>query len=185
MSEHAQSAISRLLSWVVVSATLLIVGGVQADPASEERRQMKGLDEQVQEIKSDVLEITEELSRLEEKLLYPSGTQVAFFVRLTEDNTARVDAVRLQVDGRLVAHYLYSARELEAMRKGGVQRLWVGNVATGTHDIEIVVDGKLTDGEDFNSTQRFTVDKGVGPKLVGMALAAPGARDPAIRLEDW
>src|SRR5436189_1121634 len=95
----------------------------------------QGLDEQVQEMKSDVLSIATELNRLEEKLLYPSGTQVAVFVALAKGDQMRLDAVRLQIDGKLVAHHIYSAKELEALRKGGVQRIYVGNLAIGDHQI--------------------------------------------------
>ena len=59
----------------------------------------------------------------------------------------RLDAVQLRIDGQLVAHYIYSAKELEALRKGGVQRLHTGNVATGDHQLEVLVDGKLAGGK--------------------------------------
>lgn len=88
--------------------------------APMDRQQMRGLDEQVQDVKSDVLSIAAELNQLEEKLLYPSGTQVAVFVALAKGDQMRLDAVRIQIDGQLVAHYIYSAKELEALRKGGV-----------------------------------------------------------------
>src|SRR5215470_11482871 len=71
---------------------------------NDQRQQMKGLDEQVQEIKSVVLSIAADLNRLEEKLLYPSETQVAIFVALAKGDQMRLDAVRLQIDGHLVAH---------------------------------------------------------------------------------
>src|SRR5689334_21644374 len=82
--------------------------------SSPDQEQMRGLDEQVQDVKSDVLSISQELSRLEEKLLYPSGTQVVIFVALTKGDQMRLDSVRLQVDGQLVAHHISSAKELEA-----------------------------------------------------------------------
>ena len=75
-----------------------------------DQQQMRGLDEQVQEVKSDVLSISQELSRLEEKLLYPSGTQVAIFVALAKGDPMRLDSVRLQIDGQLVTHHIYSAK---------------------------------------------------------------------------
>src|SRR6185436_2699643 len=124
----------------------------------------QGLDDQVQQMKSDVLSITEELSRLEEKLLYPSGTQVAVFIALAKGDSMRLDAVRLQIDGKLVAHHIYSAKELEALRKGGVQRIYIGNVSTGDHQLEVLVDGKIEGGADFSRTERFTVRKEVKPK---------------------
>ena len=159
-------------------------GPGQAKPP-EEPKQMKGLDEDVQEIKSDVLRIAEELRRLEEKLLYPSGTQVAVFVSLAKGDPLRLDAVRLQIDGQLVAHYIYSAKELEALRKGGVQRLYVGNVAAGEHHIEAAVVGALANGSDYSRTERFTFRKEVKPKLVGLTVAGSDSGAAPITLEEW
>jgi hypothetical protein len=141
--------------------------------ATAEQQQMRGLDEQVQEVKSDVLSIGAELNQLEEKLLYPSGTQVAIFVALAKGDEMRLDAVRLEIDGQLVAHYIYSAKELEALRKGGVQRIYVGNVATGEHKLNVLVDGKLKAGADFSRTEHFTFHKEVKPKLVELTVGGP------------
>jgi hypothetical protein len=150
--------------------------------ATPDQRQMRDLDEQVQQTKSDVLSIAAELNQLEEKLLYPSGTQVAIFVALAKGDELRLDAVRLQIDGQLVAHYIYSAKELEALRKGGVQRIYVGNVATGDHKLNVLVDGKLKSGGDFNRTDHFTFHKEVKPKLVELTVAGPDAGSTPITL---
>src|SRR6266516_5737693 len=150
--------------------------------ATADQQQMRGLDEQVQEVKSDVLSIAAELNQLEEKLLYPSGTQVAIFVALAKGDTMRLDAVRLQIDGQLVAHYIYSAKELKALRKGGVQRIYVGNVATGDHKLDVLVDGKLEDGVDFSRTGQFTCRKEVKPRLVGLTLSGPRSGNTPIAL---
>lgn len=152
---------------------------------SSDQQQMRGLDEQIQEIKSDSLRMSAELSQLEEKLLYPSGTQVAIFVELAKGDTMRLDAVRLQIDGQLVAHYIYSAKELQALRKGGVQRIYVGNVATGDHKLDVLVDGKLEGGADFSRTGQFTFRKEVKPKMVGLTLSGPQSGNTPIKLGDW
>lgn len=148
-----------------------------------QQEQMRGLDEQVQELKSDVLSIAEELNRLEERLLYPSGTQVAIFVALADGDPMRLDAVRLQIDGQLVAHYIYSAKELEALRKGGVQRIYVGNTTRGDHQLDVLVDGQLEGGADFSRTETFSFRKEVKPKLVELTLA--GAGNTPIALGEW
>jgi hypothetical protein len=168
-----------------VLASLIALSGVHGLAQQTSQQQMRSLDEQVQEIKSDVLSISEELSRLEEKLLYPSGTQVAIFVALAEGDQMRLDAVRLQIDGKLVAHHIYSFKELEALRKGGVQRIYVGNVTAGDHQLEVLVNGKLEGGTDFTRTERFTVRKEVKPKLVGLTLAGPRAGKAPIALGEW
>jgi hypothetical protein len=150
-----------------------------------DRDQMKGLDEQVQEVKSDVLGIAAELGRLEEKLLYPSNTQVAVFVALAAGDTLRLDAVRVQIDGQPVAHYIYSFKELDALRKGGVQRIYAGNVTTGQHQIEVTASGKLPDGTDYSQSRSFTFEKGVEPKLVGVTLASADSGKPPIDVGSW
>ena len=163
-----------------VFALLLCLGSPCGWAQQNNQQQMRGLDEEVQQIKSDVLGIAAELNQLEEKLLYPSGTQVAIFVALAKDDTMRLDAVRLQIDGQLVAHYIYSAKELQALRKGGVQRIYVGNVATGDHKIEVLVDGKLDGGADFSRTERFTFRKEVKPKMVELTVAGSGSNPIAL-----
>lgn len=164
----------------LLSLLLLVVAPVWAAEETD-RQQMKGLDEQVQEIKSDVLSIAAELNQLEEKLLYPSGTQVAVFVAIEHGDPLRLDAVRLSINGQLVAHYIYSFKELDALRDGGVQRLYVGNLPTGDHELEVQVNGKQEGGEDYASTGHFTIQKGVEPKLVGLTIAGQGP----ITLGDW
>jgi len=148
------------------------------------RAQMKGLDEQVQEIKSDVLSIDAELRRLEEKLLYPSNTHVALFIALAKGESMRLDAVQIQLDGKLVAHYIYNYKELEALQKGGVQRIYTGNIPAGAHQLEVSVIGKLDGGKDYAQTEKFTIDKGIEPKLVGITVAGPAA-SKAIDVADW
>jgi hypothetical protein len=181
-----------LLAVFALAATAVLA---QQDSASQGQNQqeqdqrnltLRGLDEQVQEIKSDVLNISEELSRLEEKLLYPSGTQVSIFISLAKGDQMRLDAVRLQIDGQPVAHHIYSFKELEALRKGGVQRVYVGNVATGEHQLEVLVDGKLEEGgADFSRTERFTFRKEVKPRLLGLTLAGPRSGSTPITLGEW
>jgi hypothetical protein len=163
---------------------MLCLSSVHGWAQQDDQQQMRGLDEQVQEIKSDVLSIAQELNRLEEKLLYPSGTQVAIFVALAKGDQMRLDAVRLQIDGQLIAHHIYSFKELEAMRKGGVQRIYVGNVTTGDHQLEVLVDCKI-EGADFSPTARFTFRKEVKPKLVGLTLAGPRSGSTPIALGEW
>lgn len=166
--------------WIVAFAVLGVLSGASAGAEDNYREQMKGLDEQVQEVKSDVLSIAAELKRLEEKLLYPSNTHLAVFVALVERDTLRLDAVRIQIDGQLVAHSIYSYKELEALQKGGVHRIYTGNVPTGEHQIEVTIAGKLESGKDYSRTERFAFNKGIEPKLLGVTLGAA-----ELQLGDW
>jgi hypothetical protein len=168
-----------------VIALLLVLSSVYAFAQQKDQQQMRALDDQVQDVKADVLSIAKELNQLEEKLLYPSGTQVSIFVAMPKGEQMRLDAVRLQIDGQLVAHHIYSFKELEALRKGGVQRLYIGNVATGDHKLEVLVDGKLEGGADFSKTESFSFNKEVKPKLLGLTLAGPRSGNTGITLGEW
>jgi hypothetical protein len=166
-------AMSRWLKGLVVGISVL-VWSAAAFGEEIPKEQVKGLDEQVQEIKSDVLSISAELNQLEEKLLYPSNTQVAVFLSLAEGESFRLDSVDIQLDGNPVTHHLYTFKELEALQKGGVQKIFTGNVQSGEHDLLVSVMGKNGGGSDFEKSGRFKVNKEVGPKIVEISLAAQG-----------
>jgi hypothetical protein len=156
----------------IIIEILLLVLSVAAYAQEISKEQIKGLDEQVQEIKSDVLSIAAELNQLEEKLLYPSGTQVAVFVSLVSGETFRLDSAEIRLDGHPVAYHIYTFKELEALQKGGVQRIYTGNIRSGDHDLQVSVSGKSIGGTDFRKTECFKINKGVGPEIVEVSLAA-------------
>jgi hypothetical protein len=170
-------------SMLMALATCCVFAAV-ARAEETNAKEMRSLDEQVQEIKSDALSIAAELSGLEEKLLYPSGTEIAVFVAIDRDQKFRLDAVQIHIDGQLATHYIYSFKELEALQKGGVQRIYTGNVPTGAHEMEVSINGKLEGGKDFNESATFNFTKDVEPALLGITLKAPGSGQ-AIQLEDW
>ena len=172
----AQSALVALLAWSAPAS---------ARAQTVSKQQMQSLDDQVQEIKSDVLGIASELDQLEEKLLYPSNTQVAVFVSMDEVGTFRLDSLQVQIDGEPAARHVYSFKELEALKKGGVQRIYTGNVRTGEHKLEVSIAGKLSGGKDFAGAQSFSFSKDVGPKLVGVTLAGGASGEPSIQLGGW
>ena len=167
-----------------VSVLLLCIAlCAQASAQENAQEEMRSLDEQVQEVKTDVLTIARDLALLEERLLYPSDTQVAIFVEMSADDF-RLDAVRIEIDGSAVAHYIYSFKELEALQSGGVQRVYTGNVTTGSHQMTVAVNGKLANGRDFSASETFSFSKNIDPRLLGLTLAA-GAGGASIALSNW
>ena len=159
--------------WLIFGILMLVLS-VSAYGQEITKEQIKGQDEQVQDIKSDVLAISAELNQLEEKLLYPSNTEVTVFVSLSNDETFRLDSVDIQMDGKPVARHIYSFKELEALRKGGVQRIYTGNIRSGDHDLQVSVIGKTGGGTDFKKSEHFKVTKDVAPKIVELSLADQG-----------
>lgn len=165
---------------------LVLLGSFAASSAEEvSREQIKGLDEQVQDIKRDVLAISAELNLLEEKLLYPSNTQVSLFVSLAGKDKFRLDSVEIELDGKAVAHHIYSFKELEALRAGGMQRIYTGNVRTGEHELKVGFIGMSAAGNEYRKVENYKFSKGVGPGLVEINMAGPGVRTTGIEFKDW
>ena len=155
----------------------------QADGQSGD--DIRSLDGQVQAVKSDVLNIATELNTLEERLLYPTHTQLSVFVSLAEDENFRLDAVHIHINGELATHHIYSFKELESLQDGGVQRVYTGNLTTGAHQLDVTVRGKLRNGEEFSESDSFTIEKGVKPKAIGITLSGPGFGKDVIDVGNW
>lgn len=139
--------------------------------AVESAPQVQGLDEQVQEIKGEILSIAAELNQLEERLLYPSHTEVSIFVSVPREEPYRLDSVAIIIDGEPATYHLYTFKELEALQMGGVQRLYTGNIALGEHQLQVTANGKTTAGSDFQNRESFTLDKDVHPGIIELVLA--------------
>jgi len=159
--------------------TILISPGA---PRADENHPMQSLDEQVQDVKSDVLSIGAELNNLEEKLLYPSDTQVSVFISLSDAGSLQLDSAEIRIDGELVATHVYSFKELEALKRGGIQRIHTGNIATGEHQLGIQFKGTLGDGNVIDRIRSFSFTKDVGPKLLEVSFSGQNTGDGLISL---
>ena len=170
-------SIRRCLLALLVSSPLVVFA---AELSGDD---MRSLDGQVQEVKSDVLSIASELNTLEERLLFPSHTQLSIFVSLAEEEDFRLDAIELEFYGELETHNIYSFKQLDALQCGGVQLLYTGNLTTGDHQLSVKMIGKLKSGKEFAESGVFTINKGIKPAALGIALASPGS--DSIRVGDW
>lgn len=165
---------------------LLLTGQLSVSVAEEvSKEQIMGLDEQVQDIKKDVLGISTDLNLLEEKLLYPSNTQVSLFVSLAPGDDFRLDSVEIELDGKAVAHHIYSFKELEALHAGGMQRIFTGNARSGEHQLKVGFVGKSAQGSEYRKVESYTFIKEVAPGLVEISLSGPGVRGKSIEFKDW
>ncbi|NOQ87764.1 MAG: hypothetical protein GQ550_02480 [Gammaproteobacteria bacterium] len=164
---------------------LLALLTLPVSAAEVTKEQVKGLDEQVQDIKKDVLEFTSELSRLEEKLLFPSNTQVSLFVSVVGDEGFVLDSMQIKMDNKVVAHHLYTYKEIEALKAGGVQRIYTGNIKTGDHQLVASFIGRAKSGNEYQRSENFKVTKAVGPKFVEIQIGGSSASDQTITFKDW
>ena len=135
-----------------------------AAPAAASDTSTRALDEQIQDLKQSVVDLNKDLFVLEEELLFPANTQVAVFVSMDVGEFFGLDAVTLKIDNREVSNYLYTPREVAALLKGGVQRLYVGNLKAGSHQLVALFSGKGPNERDYRRGAAIKFEKGVGAK---------------------
>ncbi len=145
----------------------------------------KSLDEQVQSLRKDVLNLSQDLARLQNDLLTPASTKISVFVSLEMQETLNIDSMQLQVDNRPVANYLYTSGEQEALRRGGVQRLYLGNVAVGPHQLTATFIGKDATGNERRGTVNGSFEKSMAAKFIEIKIARGAAATPQLILKDW
>jgi len=167
---------------ITLASVVLMSLSVLANAQNVSREEIRGLDEQIQDVKKDVISLTSELNRLEEKLLFPSNTQVALFVSLPNSQDFSLESVEVKLGNQVVAHHLYTYREIEALQQGGVQRIHTANVQTGAHPLEVSYFGKSKSGKEYRATASYSVEKAVGPKFVEIQIAG---NQSAINFKDW
>ena len=167
--------------FILFLSLMLLSFPVYAEQVS--REQARSLDEQVQEVKADTVNIATQMRVLEEKLLYPSGTQVAVFVSLDNAAKYRVGSIDIRLDGKPAAQHSYSPKEQEALKKGGIQRIYVANIKTGEHDMKVRISGKTVNNSDFEREEIFKFSKEAGPRTLDIHLV--NAADQVITLRDW
>jgi hypothetical protein len=157
-----------------------------ADASGAARAEFRTLDESVQDLKKQVLDLNRDLFLLEEELLFPANTQVAIFVSMDVGEFFSLDSVEVKLDDKDVANYLYTARETEALVKGGVQRLYVGNVKAGEHELVAVFTGDGPNTRDFRRGATLKFEKGIGPKYIELTISDRASKQqPEFVVKEW
>ena len=139
--------------------------------AAEPAAGRSALDAEVQALRRDVIDLNRDLFMLEEDLLFPASTQIAVFVSMDVGTFFALDSVQVKVDDKEVANYLYTERELEALKRGGVHRVWLGNLKAGEHEIVAYFTGEGTHERDYKRGTTLMVKKGVGAKYVELRIS--------------
>ena len=144
------------------------------------------IDKDVQSLKDSVLELNQELFLLEEELLFPANTQVAVFVSMDVGEFFALDSVQLKIDGKNVSNYLYTRREIDALHRGGVQRLFLGNLKTGEHELVAVFTGQGPQGRDYRRGATLDFSKAIGAKFVELQISdRESKQQPEFYVREW
>jgi hypothetical protein len=161
-------------------------GGAGTAAEQAQASDFRTLDEEIQDLKQLALDLNRDLFLLEEELLFPANTQVAVFVSMDVGEFFGLDSVELKLDGKDVTSYLYTARELDALIRGGVQRIFVGNLRAGEHELVAVFTGKGPHERDYRRGASLVFEKGIGPKYIELTISDRETKlQPEFIVKEW
>jgi hypothetical protein len=128
------------------------------------------LDDRVQAAKADVIRLNRDLLVLEEELLFPANTQVAVFVSMDVGLLFDLDSVQIKLDDKVVSTWLYTPLEVQALHRGGVQRVYLGDLRAGSHEIVAFFTGKGPHDRDYKRATTIKFDKTTEPKYIELQI---------------
>ena len=144
------------------------------------------LDGRIQDVKNDVIKINRDLLVLEEELLFPASTQVALFVSMDVGKMFELDSVQVKLDDKVVASYLYTPLEVQALHRGGVQRVYLGNLKVGNHELVAFFTGKGPHERDYKRGTTVKFDKSTDPKYIELRITDSSAKlQPEFDVKVW
>src|SRR5262245_64642419 len=171
---------------ILFLAAVVAAQPAHGDDAAAPAADRSALDAEVQSLRAEVVDLNRDLFMLEEDLLFPASTQVAVFVSMDVGAFFALDSVELKVDDKEVANYLYTDREQDALKRGGVQRLWLGNLKAGEHEVTAFFTGQGPHDRDYKRGTTLKVEKGVGAKYVELKISDKVAQlQPEFVVRVW
>lgn len=148
--------------------------------------EFRSLDAEVQGLKKEVLDLNRDLFLLEEELLFPANTQVAVFLSMDVGTFFELDSVQIKLDDKEVANYLYTEREVEALNRGGVHRIHIGNLKVGKHELVAFFTGKGPHERDYKRGATLSFEKGVGAKYLELRISdRQSKQQPEFVVKEW
>ena len=141
-----------------------------ASAAASEPTPTGSLDDRIQQTKADVIRLNRDLLVLEEELLFPANTQVAVFVSMDVGLMFDLDSVQIKLDDKVVTTYLYTPLEVQALHRGGVQRVYLGDLKAGPHEIVAFFTGKGPHDRDYKRASTIKFDKSTEPKYIELQI---------------
>ena len=90
----------------------------------------------------------------------------------------------LKINGREVAHHLYTDKQVDALYRGGIQKLFVGNVKQGNNRVTAFFTGRGPSGRDYRRATTVEFEKSFEPAFVELAITDSTAKyQPEFRAD--
>ena len=152
-------------------------------PAQGDSSELNG---QLQDLKEELLNINRDLFILEEDLLFPASTQVNIYVSQDGGYLFALDSVQVKINGELLTSYLYTEREIAALQRGAIQRLYVGNLSSGKHELVAIFTGQGPDKRTYKRATQLVFEKDSETKMIELKIADnPKKRQPQFTTKVW
>ncbi|ACE84904.1 hypothetical protein [Cellvibrio japonicus] len=162
-------------------ASLMLLLAVAVPSAAQD----EAVAPKVEALKESVLTLNRDLLILEEELLYPASSQIAVYVSMDLGTYFTLDAIKLEINNKLVASELYTEKQTRALYRGGVQRLYIGNLKTGEHEISAFFTGKGPQ-QDYKRGAKLVVTKGQEPLVLELRIVDSTAQlQPVFDIKQW
>ncbi|WP_137226523.1 AraC family transcriptional regulator [Shewanella sp. MEBiC00475] len=171
----------------IFAATVLIAGLFALPAQAEETKQGNGaLASELEDIKSQVLKLNRDLFILEEDLLFPASTQIAVFVSVDVGRFLKLDSVELKIDDNNVSGFLYTERQRKALEQGGIQRIYLGNLKMGPHQLTAIFTGNDAEGRTVQRAISHSFDKTDETVMIELKVEDSESSYRAdIKVEQW
>jgi hypothetical protein len=173
--------------------TLLLLGTAswsaensESTNATTNDKSVTTLDTQIQDLKKEVLDLNRDLFLLEEDLLFPANTQFSVFVSMDVGLMFDLDSVQLKLDNTVVGNHLYTEREINALKRGGVQRFYIGNLTSGEHELVAFFVGKGPKDRDYKRGTTLKITKGTEAQFVELKITDSESKlQPEFKAKVW
>ncbi|MBI1422631.1 MAG: AraC family transcriptional regulator [Gammaproteobacteria bacterium] len=140
----------------------------------------------MQDLKKEVLDLNRDLFLLEEDLMFPANTQFSVFVSMDVGMLFDLDSVQLKLDNTVVGNHLYTEREINALKRGGVQRFYIGNLTSGEHELVAFFVGKGPKDRDYKRGTTLKFTKGDAAQFVELKITDSQAKlQPEFKVKVW
>lgn len=150
-----------MMKYIIIALTLFTLSAQAQQPT---------LNKDIAAAKEAVIELNQELSQLEQELLSPKGTEVAFYFSLRGGQYFAPLAVEIEAEGLASVQHIYTEKEVKALRLGAVHPVGKSNLGAGTHKLSVKVRGVDQAGQPATLAFENQIEKTSDPLMLEVSV---------------
>ncbi|HIE64492.1 MAG: tetratricopeptide repeat protein [Nitrospira sp.] len=135
-------------------------------PEAVPKVNIESLGTKIQTLKEEILDLNSRLYRLQEDLLFREDASLVIFLRVEGEDYFKLDSVKIRLNDTMVSSHLYSHREVTALLKGGVQRLYTGKIKSGVNELVAVFTGRDPEEKAYEQVETISIEKKEGATFI-------------------